>query len=89
MLSRRWTLRVLWELGEDVLTYRDLASRVQDMSTSVLTDRLRELRSVGLVQHEHGYRLTALGNDLRGQLGNLREWAERVGFTSEARSPEP
>ena len=48
------------------LTYRELAARVPGMSTSVLTQRLRDLRAAGLVEHEHGagYRLTALGHDL-------------------------
>jgi len=82
VLGRRWALRLLWEIGDAGLTYRELASRVPDMSTSVLTQRLRELRSAGLVDHAQGYRLTPTGHELRTQLGALREWAERVGFAS-------
>src|SRR5581483_5505088 len=80
VLGRRWALRLLWEIGDAGLTYRELASRLPDMSTSVLTQRLRELRSAGLVDHARGYRLTPTGQELRTQLGALREWAERVGF---------
>jgi DNA-binding HxlR family transcriptional regulator len=83
VLGRRWALRLVWEMDEDASTYRELASRVPDMSTSVLTDRLRELRAVGLVEHADGYRLTSTGRELRAQLGSMRDWAERVGFAAD------
>jgi DNA-binding HxlR family transcriptional regulator len=79
VLGRRWALRVLWELKDGGLTYRELAARVQGMSTSVLTDRLRELRAAGLAEHERGtgYRLSSHGRDLVAHLEQLREWAAR------------
>jgi len=82
VLGRRWALRVVWELRTDGLTYRDLASRIPDMSTSVLTQRLRDLRMARLVGHERGsgYRLTDEGRDLLAHLEDLRDWAEQVGF---------
>ncbi len=45
------------------LTYRELAARIPGMSTSVLTDRLRELRAAALAEHERGtgYRLSSHG----------------------------
>lgn len=84
VLGRRWALRVIWELGPDAMTYRELAARVPDMSTSVLTQRLRDLRAAGLVEHEQGagYQLTSLGSDLLAHLTPLRAWAERVEFGS-------
>ena len=77
VLGRRWALRVLWELKDGGLTYRELAARVQGMSTSVLTDRLRELRAAALVEHEPktGYRLSSHGRDLVALLEPLQEWA--------------
>jgi len=89
VLGRRWTLRLLWEMdGEAALTYRELAARIPEMSTSVLTQRLRELRDAGQVEHVRGsgYRLTVLGCELRGHLERLREWAGQVGF---AAGPRP
>jgi DNA-binding HxlR family transcriptional regulator len=85
VLGRRWALRVIWELGAGAMTYRDLAARAPEMSTSVLTQRLRDLRTAGLVEHEHrvGYRLTSLGRDLLAHLTPLSEWADRVAFGSE------
>jgi len=86
VLGRRWALRVVWELRTDGLTYRELAARIPDMSTSVLTQRLRELRLARLVEHERGsgYRLTAEGRDLLGHLTDLRDWAEQVGFSGDS-----
>lgn len=84
VLGRRWALRVIWELRLGGLTYRELAARVPGMSTSVLTQRLRDLRAAGLVEHEHGagYGLTALGHDLLVHLAKLRDWADRADFRS-------
>jgi DNA-binding HxlR family transcriptional regulator len=86
VLGRRWALRIVWELGAGAMTYRELASAAPDMSTSVLTQRLRDLRAARLVEHERGagYRLTSLGSDLLAHLAQLREWADRVGFSADA-----
>ena len=85
VLGRRWALRVLWELRIGGLTYRELAAQIPDMFTSVLTQRLRELRAARLVEHERGsgYRLTAEGTDLLGHIAELREWAAQVGFSAD------
>ena len=45
LLGRRWALRVLWELRSGpVPGFRELQSRCGGVSSSVLTDRLTELR---------------------------------------------
>jgi DNA-binding HxlR family transcriptional regulator len=85
VLGRRWTLRIIWALHGEAMTYRPLAAAIPAMSTAMLTQRLRDLRAAGLVEHEHGagYRLTPLGRDLLAHLTPLGEWAERVAFGSE------
>ena len=85
LLGRRWALRVVWELRTEALTYRELAARIPDMSTSVLTQRLRDLRAARLVEHERGigYMVTPQGRDLLAHLAGVREWALRVGFTAD------
>jgi DNA-binding HxlR family transcriptional regulator len=85
VLGRRWALRVVWELRVSGLTYRDLAARIPDMSTSVLTQRLRDLRTARLIEHKHGsgYQLTPEGHALLGHLTGLRDWAGKVGFSAE------
>jgi DNA-binding HxlR family transcriptional regulator len=79
LLGRRWALRVLWELrGEPAPTFRDLQARCGGISSSVLTDRLRELAEAGIVGHAgDGYVLTPPGRDLLARLAPLGEWAAR------------
>ena len=83
LLGRRWALRVLWELGHEPLRALELKDRCDDMSSSVLYQRLRELSDAGLVVQDDAGRfaITPLGGDLRGALEPLdawsRRWAER------------
>ncbi len=79
LLGRRWTLRILWELREGGLGARALRARCDDMSSSVLYERLADLRTAGLVvQAEDGsYVLTALGRQLGDAITPLEQWAQR------------
>ena len=79
LLGRRWALRVLWELRDgQPLSFRELRERCDSMSTSVLNQRLAELREAGLVESgEGGYRLTKTGTQLEDALGPLDGWAKR------------
>ncbi len=81
LLGRRWALRVLWELrGEGgVPTFRDLQAACGGISSSVLSERLRELRDAGIVGEGRasGYRLTAEGRELMRVLEPLDAWAAR------------
>jgi DNA-binding HxlR family transcriptional regulator len=80
LLGRRWSLRVLWELrnGESC-TFRELQARSAEVSSSVLADRLRELREAGIVTAEpgHGYALTPEGARLLEALAPVDDWAKR------------
>jgi DNA-binding HxlR family transcriptional regulator len=81
LLGRRWTLRILWELREGRLTFRELQQRCDAMSSSVLNQRLRELREAGIVtlQTRNGYELTGDGHELLRALSPLNEWATQWG----------
>src|SRR5689334_19781802 len=48
LLGRRWTLRILWELQAEPLGARELGRRCDEMSSSVLYQRLDELTAAGL-----------------------------------------
>ena len=77
LLGRRWTLRVLWELRDEPLGFRALQAACDRMSPTVLTARLGELRTAGLITTEGGVnRLSPLGADLMTALDPLREYAE-------------
>lgn len=80
LLGRRWALRVLWELrGGGSLTFRELQARCAEVSSSVLNDRLRELREAGIVTATpgEGYSLTREGAQLIDDLAPLDGWAKR------------
>jgi DNA-binding HxlR family transcriptional regulator len=79
LLGKRWTLRVLWELGSGPLGARSLQTKCDDMSSSVLYERLRELGEAGLISQDDNdaYQLTELGVSLQSALAPLDSWAKR------------
>lgn len=79
LLGRRWTLRVLWELREDALGFRELQARCDAMSASVLSRRLQELRDAGIVETDAAgvNRLTSEGRALLEAFQPLDRWAKR------------
>lgn len=77
LLGRRWTLRVLWELRDGPLGFRELQARCDRMSSSVLRTRLVELVGAGLVRQDGAYGLTPIGAELREAIAPLTHWAER------------
>jgi DNA-binding HxlR family transcriptional regulator len=76
MLGRRGALRVLWELRGEPLTFRALQVAC-DTNPGSLNTRLRELRDLGIVDHNAGgYRLTEHGRTLMTALEPLQDWAD-------------
>ncbi len=66
LLGRRWSLRILWELRDGPLGARRLLAEIDGLSSSVLYDRLRELRDATLVEQgdDDTYRLSEVGESL-------------------------
>jgi len=78
LLGRRWTLRLIWELRDGPLSFRALQAACGGVSSSVLSQRLRELRQAGVVAAGvGGYELTAQGAELLEASAPLAAWAER------------
>lgn len=80
LLGRRWALRILWELRDGgAPTFRELQGRCGDVSSSVLNDRLSELREAGIVAARAGggYKLTSDGRSLLRVLAPVDAWAKR------------
>jgi DNA-binding HxlR family transcriptional regulator len=77
LLGRRWTLRILWDLRNGPLRFGQL--QAEEISTSVLTERLRELEQAGIVERMGGgrYALTPHGAELGRLLLPLNDWAKR------------
>lgn len=80
LLGRRWVLRILWELREEpAATFRDLQTRCGNVSSSVLNQRLSELREGGIIAtgDPNGYELTEAGRELLQALAPIDAWAAR------------
>ena len=75
LLGRRWTLRILWDLRDGPRTYGQL--QADEISSSVLAQRLRELTEARVVEREASgaYRMTAQGRQLGELLVPLAGWA--------------
>ncbi len=78
LLGRRWALRLVWELRDRRLNFRDLLGLLGGNS-GALNTRIKELRHAGIVDHldGHGYGLTPEGKKLLESLWPLHRWAER------------
>jgi DNA-binding HxlR family transcriptional regulator len=76
-------MRVLWELREPAPSFRALRERCDDVSSSVLWQRVNELKQAGLViapegqGQGQGLRLTELGDDLLESFAPLQAFATR------------
>ncbi|WP_377268618.1 DinB family protein [Peterkaempfera sp. SMS 1(5)a] len=77
LLGRRWSLRILWELQQGPLGFRPLQQRCDNMSSSVLRQRLAELHDALLVERRPGgsYLLTPLGQEAHRALRPLMRWS--------------
>jgi DNA-binding HxlR family transcriptional regulator len=83
LLGRRWTLRLVWELRRDAVSFSELRART-GISPSVLSARLGELEAVGVAERDgtRRYRLSGSGRELARILYELNRWAERAGVSS-------
>jgi DNA-binding HxlR family transcriptional regulator len=78
LLGRRWALRILWELRQQPASFQALQRRCDSMSTSVLSQRLGELRDAQLVEKDQAgvYELTEVGSGLLTRLDGIDEWTQ-------------
>ena len=80
ILGQRWTLRILWELRGERLTFRELQDRCDNVSPTSLNLRLKQLRHANLVDHnDDGFGFTPWGHELGNQLTILSKWSDEWG----------
>ena len=79
LFGRRWSLRLVWELHAGPLGFRALQQRCENMSSSVLRQRLTELAEARIVaqQPDANYTLTPLGLEAYQALRPLVRWSTR------------
>lgn len=80
ILAQRWTPIIVRNLLAGASTYNRLADGAPGIPRSLLTSRLRELVSAGLVEKSGDageYHLTEAGEDLARVLDAMGQWGER------------
>ena len=78
LLSRRWVLRIIWELRKEPRGFREMQALCDRMSPNTLSTRLGELKEAGIVEHgENGnWALTPLGRKLGPAMKALATWSD-------------
>ncbi len=85
MIGRRWTGAILQSLFAGSARFTELKERIPELSDRLLSERLKELEELGLVEREvegdrpvsvH-YVLTAKGRSLRPVMDSIAVWADR------------
>ena len=78
LLGRRWSMRIIWELRDQPLGFRELQAACGGMSPSVLNLRLSELHKALIVQADRDgrYQLSPRGRELLKLFAPLNRWAE-------------
>ncbi|MDQ0600412.1 DNA-binding HxlR family transcriptional regulator [Streptomyces canus] len=85
LLGKRWTGPIVAVLTPGPAYFVDLRRAIPGISERMLSDRLTELASAGLVLREVdegpplrvSYRLTAAGAALEPAFAELKQWAQR------------
>lgn len=78
LLSRRWVLRIIWELRKKPRGFRELRELCDRMSPNTLSTRLGELKEAGIVAHDDdgNWALTPLGRNLGPAMKALAKWSD-------------
>jgi DNA-binding HxlR family transcriptional regulator len=78
LMGRRWTMRIVWELRDGALGFRELQARCDEMSPSVLNQRLAELEAARIAARDDAgaWTLTPPGRELLRRFLPVVEWAE-------------
>jgi DNA-binding HxlR family transcriptional regulator len=78
LLATRWTLVILGEMLSGSTRFNEIRHGVPRMSSALLSKRLRDLESAGVLTHRRGeYVLTPSGLDLAPIIRGLGHWALR------------
>ena len=85
LIGRRWTGAIIWALAERPHYFAELSFAVPGLSDRLLSRRLRELETEGVVERSvHAgnptrvsYALTDKGRALEPAIHELRSWAKR------------
>ncbi|MBK5231825.1 MAG: helix-turn-helix transcriptional regulator [Thermoleophilia bacterium] len=83
LIGKRWSGAIIWALSDGPMRFAELKRAIPGLSDRLLSQRLRELESSGLMDRtvEEGqpvkvtYELTEKGIALKPAIQSLRQWA--------------
>jgi DNA-binding HxlR family transcriptional regulator len=86
LLSGRWKVNILWNINNGINRYGMLKNGIPGISEKMLTQRLRDMESEGLIVREDfkkvpphvEYYLTEAGQQLTPILDELCNWGSKV-----------
>lgn len=92
LAGKKWTAAILLALARGADRFSEIATSIDGISDRLLSARLRELETQGLVERivvpstpvQIRYTLTPAGSDLIRILHPLVQWAKRSGARAEA-----
>ncbi|MEM1263024.1 MAG: helix-turn-helix domain-containing protein [Pseudomonadota bacterium] len=85
MIGGKWKGSILWHLKDGPVRFNALSRQLGGASKKMLTQRLKELEMLGLVDRQVlstrpiavAYEITDFGRSALGVLDQLRQWSER------------
>ncbi|WP_217592167.1 helix-turn-helix domain-containing protein [Cohnella sp. GbtcB17] len=85
LLGKKWTGLIVRVLMGGPKRFKDMKEQIPDMSDKMLTDRMKELESSGLVKRtvypempvRIEYELTDKGRDLENVIESIQNWGEK------------
>ena len=84
ILGSKWKGSILWHLKDGPLRFNELSRQLGGASKKIITERLREMESFGLIDRQVlstrpiavAYEITDFGRSALGVLEKLKDWAE-------------
>jgi DNA-binding HxlR family transcriptional regulator len=84
VLGKKWTGLIIRVLLDGPKRFKELKAQIPDMSDRILTERVKELESLGVLKRNVypetpvriEYELTAKGKDLIRVIESIQNWAE-------------
>ncbi|HWF53652.1 MAG TPA: helix-turn-helix domain-containing protein [Solirubrobacteraceae bacterium] len=85
LVGRRWTGAILRVLMDGPLRFSEIAQAVPELSDRLLSERMKELESRGIVERtvipgpplRVEYSLSRMGRELEPALAEIQRWARR------------
>jgi DNA-binding HxlR family transcriptional regulator len=85
LLGKKWTGLIVRVLLDGPKRFKDIKAQIPDISDRILTERMRELETLGLVKRNVypeipvriEYVLTSMGDEMKNVIESIQNWSEK------------